>query len=76
METFFVFFPRYGKVWRDFSTLWKSFWRFFHAMENSEALGVEAGVRRYPLRHFDDVGPEGGEGGAGVQLAIEGLSDE
>jgi hypothetical protein len=33
MENFFAFFPQYGKLFRDFSTVWKTFSRFFHAME-------------------------------------------
>jgi hypothetical protein len=34
MENFFAIFPRYGKLFCDFSTLWKTFSQFFHAMEN------------------------------------------
>ena len=44
METFFVIFPHYGKLfstlWKKraiFSTLWKNFEGFFHAMENISA---------------------------------------
>ncbi len=34
MENFFRFFPRYGKLFSVFSTVWKTFRGFFHAMEN------------------------------------------
>ena len=33
MENFSPIFPQHGKYFRDFSTLWKIFGRFFHAME-------------------------------------------
>jgi len=31
MENFWRFFPRYGKLFEDFSTVWKT---FFHTVEN------------------------------------------
>jgi len=34
MENFFADFPRHGKIWTEFSTPWKIFCGFFHAMEN------------------------------------------
>ena len=34
MEKCSPLFPRYGKLFPDFSTLWKTFRPFFHAMEN------------------------------------------
>jgi hypothetical protein len=34
MENFWAIFPQHGKLFADFSTLWKTFCRFFHAMEN------------------------------------------
>ena len=43
MENFFVFFPRYGKLFRDFSMLWKT---FFHAVENPARKGSDGA----PLR--------------------------
>ena len=39
METFFAIFPRYGKFFEDFSTVWKTFSKFFHAMENFIRMG-------------------------------------
>jgi hypothetical protein len=33
MENWLGFFPRYGKLFAGFSTLWKTFLIFFHAME-------------------------------------------
>jgi hypothetical protein len=33
MENFSPDFPRYGKFFPGFSTLWKNFFRIFHAME-------------------------------------------
>jgi hypothetical protein len=34
MENFLKVFPRYGKLFAGFSTLWKTFLDFFHSMEN------------------------------------------
>ena len=34
MENFFEVFPQYGKLFEEFSTAWKIFSDFFHAMEN------------------------------------------
>ena len=34
MEDFFPIFPRYGRFYGDFSTLWKIFLGIFHAMED------------------------------------------
>jgi len=34
MENFFALFPRYGKFFGDFSTVWKIFFQVFHSMEN------------------------------------------
>jgi len=34
MENFFAGFPRHGKISPLFSTAWKNFSGFFHAMEN------------------------------------------
>jgi hypothetical protein len=45
MENFFEVFPRYGKLFDDFSTVWKTFLKFFHAMEN---LVEEAMHRGFP----------------------------
>ncbi len=33
VENFFAVFPHYGKIFSDFSTLWKKFRRIFHSME-------------------------------------------
>ena len=38
MEKFSRNFPQYGKYFLDFSTLWKIFGRFFHAMEKLFAV--------------------------------------
>ncbi|NLB65763.1 MAG: hypothetical protein GX803_04765 [Lentisphaerae bacterium] len=47
MENFLEIFPRYGnflstlwKNWPLFSTPWKTFWRFFHAMESFAAAAL------------------------------------
>jgi len=37
MENFLRNFPQYGKYFSDFSTVWKTFCDFFHAMEKISA---------------------------------------
>jgi hypothetical protein len=34
MENILAIFPQYGKLLAIFSTLWKTFLKFFHTMEN------------------------------------------
>jgi hypothetical protein len=45
MENFWAIFPRYGKLFRDFSTVWKTFSGFFHGVENFRRIAVRAAGR-------------------------------
>jgi hypothetical protein len=48
MENFWRFFPRYGKFFGEFSTLWKTILKIFHAMEN---FGLRRGKRADNARY-------------------------
>ena len=49
MENFLRIFPQYGNFFRDFSTVWKTFLKFFHAMENFIRMG-ENGLKKPVFR--------------------------
>jgi hypothetical protein len=43
MENFFAVFPRYGKLFSNFSTVWKT---FFHTVENSARCARRVALNR------------------------------
>ena len=55
MENFWRFFPRYGKLFEEFSTVWKTFMKFSHAMENFIRMG-ENGLKKPVFRGVRAVG--------------------
>jgi len=56
METFFAIFPQYGKLSRSFSTVWKTFLKFFHAAMENFFRTDENGLKKPVFRGFGAVG--------------------